>query len=172
VRYRGRGYGLMAEHASIDQSERDLASAQLDELALAYDEVPWTAWKDVVLEWHLLSLTTARAEAWIPGFAGCHDHDPVIKKFLSRFYRHHMHIAVRRLRAENIELRRKVVAAAECTRFYASGGLDAGERAAAVLRSLLTPGVTTAPAAAQPHRGSSGRSRHRDAPEPDRATRP
>ncbi len=175
MRYRGRGYGLMAEHASIDQSERDLASAQLDELALAYDEVPWTAWKEVVLEWHLLSLATARAEAWIPGFAGCHDHDPVIKKFLSRFYRHHMHIAVRRLRAENTELRRKVVAAAECTRFYASGAADAGERAAAVLRSLVAPRLTTAPAAAeaaQSHRGSSGRARHRDVPELDRATRP
>ena len=38
--------------------------------------------------------------------------NPVITKLLSRFYRHHMHVAIRRLRAENIELRRKIVDAA------------------------------------------------------------
>jgi hypothetical protein len=166
---------MATDHASIDQSERDLASAQLDELALAHDEVPWTAWKDVVVEWHLLSLATARAEAWIPGFAGCHDHDPVIKKFLSRFYRHHMHIAIRRLRAENTELRRKVIAAAECTRYYAGGATDAGERAATVLRSLLAPSATAGPAASEPmqsQRAGPGRARHRDLQELDRSARP
>jgi hypothetical protein len=107
------GGGLMASrHAPIDHTERDLASVQLDALALAHDGLPWAAWKDAVLDWHLQRLATARAEAWVPGFAGCHDNNPVMAKLLSRFYRHHMHIAIRRLRAENIELRRKIVDAA------------------------------------------------------------
>ena len=46
---------------------------------------------------------------------------------------------LKRLRRENAELRRKIIDAAECTRFYASGAIDAGERAATALRSLLSP---------------------------------
>jgi hypothetical protein len=170
------GVWLMAtKHMPIDHAERDLASAQLDELALAHDGVPWTAWKDAVLDWHLQRFATARAEAWIPGFAGSHDHDPVIKKLLSRFYRHHMHTAIHRLRAENIELRRKIVDAVECTRFYASGAIDAGERATTMLRSLLSPRATTSSATvdpAQSHRDGPSRSRPRDLPELDRFARP
>jgi hypothetical protein len=141
VRYRCRGWLMASRHAPIDHAERDLASVQLDALALAHDGLPWAAWKDAVLHWHLQRLATARAEAWVPGFAGCHDNNPVIAKLLSRFYRHHMHIAIRRLRAENIELRRKIVEAAECTRFYARGAIDAGERANTVLRSLFISAV-------------------------------
>ena len=166
---------MATKHALIDQAERDLASAQLDELALAHNGLPWTAWKDAVLEWHLMMLATARAEAWIPGLAGSHDHDPVIKKFLSRFYRHHMHVAIRRLRVENIELRRKIVDAAECTRFYASGAVDAGARATTVLRSLVSPRATTSPAATNPTQSQHGgpdRSRHRELAELDRTARP
>ena len=132
---------MATRHAPIDHAERDLASVQLDALALAHDGLPWTAWKDAVLEWHLQRLAIARAEAWVPGFAGCHDNDPVVAKLLSRFYRHHMHVAIRRLREENIALRRKIVDAAECTRFYASGAIDAGERATTVLRSLANSAV-------------------------------
>jgi hypothetical protein len=104
---------MATQHAPIDFVERELASAQLDELALAYHDQPWAAWRDAVLEWHLKAFATARAEAWIPGLAGRPDHDPVVRKFLSRFYRHHMYVAIRRLRAENIELRRKALEAAE-----------------------------------------------------------
>jgi hypothetical protein len=105
------------KHAPIDEAERDLASVQLDELALAHDGLPWIRWKDAVLDWHLRRLATARSEAWVPGLAGCHDNDPGVTKFLNRFYRHHMLIAIRRLRAENIELRRKIIDAAKYTRF-------------------------------------------------------
>jgi hypothetical protein len=163
---------MATKHVPIDDGERDLASAQLDELALAHAGLPWTAWKDAVLDWHVQRFATAQAEAWVPGFAGCHD--PAVKKLLSRFYRHHMHAAILRLRAENIELRRKVVDAAECTRFYASGAIDAGERAATVLRSLLSPRATASFAQAKPaqsRRDGPGRYRHRDLPQLDRAAR-
>jgi hypothetical protein len=128
---------MATRHAPIDGDERELASAQLDELALSHDKTSWAEWKDAVLDWHLQRFATARAEAWIPGLPGCHD--PAVRKLLSRFYRHHMHAAIRRLRAENAELRRKVIDAAECTRFYASGAFDAGQRAATALRSVLSP---------------------------------
>jgi hypothetical protein len=127
---------MAAKHAPIDPTERDLASAQLDELALAHDKLPWTAWKDAVLNWHLQRLAMARAEAWIPGLACRADNDPVLMEFLDRFYLHDMLVAIRRLRAENIELRHKIIDAAECTRFYASGAIDGGERANSTLRSL------------------------------------
>jgi hypothetical protein len=136
---------MATKHAPIDPAERDFASAQLDELALAHDGLPWIAWKDAVLDWHLQAFATARAEAWIPGLAD--SHHPVIENFLIRFYGHHVHLAICRLRAENIELRRKCVDAAECIRFYASGAMDTGKRATTVLRSLLS-GVTTSSAAA------------------------
>jgi hypothetical protein len=111
---------MATRHAPIDRTERDLASVQLDALALAHDGLPWAVWKEAVVDWHLQRLATARAEAWVPGFAGCHDNNPVITKLLSRFYRHHMHIAIRRLRAENIELRRMIVDAASCDALHAN----------------------------------------------------
>ena len=165
---------MATKHAAIDYTERDLAAAQLDELALAHDQVPWTAWKDVVLDWHLHRFATAQAEAWIPGFAGCHDNDPVIRKLLSRFYRHHMHVAIRRLRAENVGLRRKIIDAAECARFYAGGRFDAGERAIATLRVLLMPTTSAAVAdLAQARRdGASRAADGRDPAATDRAMRP
>src|SRR5262249_16767713 len=104
ARCRGRGWLMATKHAATEYLERDLASAQLDELALAHDGSSWTEWKDAVLDWHLRRFVSARSEAWIPGFADSHDDDPVIRKFLSRFYRHHMHAAIVRLRAENVEL--------------------------------------------------------------------
>jgi hypothetical protein len=127
---------MATKHVPIDPSERDLASAQLNELALAHDGVPWTVWKDAVLNWHLQRLAMAQAEAWIPGLACRTDNDPVVMEFLDRFHRHDMLAAIRRLRAENIELRHKIIDAAECTRFYASGAIDGGERATTTLRSL------------------------------------
>jgi hypothetical protein len=108
---------MASRHVPIDEAERDLASVQLDELALAHDGLPWITWKDAVLDWHLQRLATAQAEAWVPGLAGRHEKDPAVTKFLNRFYRHHMLIAIRRLRAENIELRRKIIDAAKYTRF-------------------------------------------------------
>ena len=60
-----------------------------------------------VLRWYLEAVARARAEAWVPGMAG--SQDPVVEEALNRFYRHHMRLAIGHLRAENLELRRKVV---------------------------------------------------------------
>jgi len=137
------------QHAPVDPVERDLAAAQLDDIALANQGRPWEAWKDFVLRWYLEAIARARAEAWVPGMAG--SQDPVVEEALNRFYRHHMRVAIGHLRAENLELRRKVVDALACTRFYASGGNDAGERAHVTL-AALEPRMNGAPAeVAQSH---------------------
>src|SRR5690242_14558602 len=129
---------MATRHPPIDHAEREIASAQLDELALAHEGLSWATWKDTVLDWHLQRFATARAEAWVPGFAG-HHHDPIVEKFLSRYHRHHMRVAIQRLRAENVALRRRLIDAAECARFYAGGAIDEGEQATALLKTLLSP---------------------------------
>lgn|SRR5262245_48573806 len=133
---------MATQHAQISHVERELASTQLDELALAHEGLPWTAWREAVIEWHLQALTTARAEAWVPGLMA--SYDPAVGKALSRFYDRHLRTAIHRLTHENIELRQKALAATECARFYASGATDAGVRANAALRTLLNYPATTA----------------------------
>ena len=121
-------------HAAVDPVEWDLAAAQLDDIALANEGRPWPVWKDDVVRWHIEALANARAEAWIPGMAG--SQDPVVEETLSRFYRRYMRMAIGRLKAENLELRRKLLDALACARFYASGATDAGVRAHSMLTSL------------------------------------
>jgi hypothetical protein len=123
------------QHAPTDPVERDLAAAQLDDIALDNRGRPWAIWKDAVLRWHMKAVANARAEAWIPGMAGAQQ-DPVVEEALGRFYRHHMRVTIGHLKAENMELRRKYIAAVSCARFYASGASDAGERAYATLAEL------------------------------------
>ena len=118
----------------IDPVERDLAASQLNELVLANRGRAWAAWKDAVLAWHLEAVAIARAEAWVPGLA--RSQDPVVEEALSRFYRHHMRVTIGRLKAENLELRRKLIDAVACVRFYESGATDAGERAHSMLAGL------------------------------------
>jgi hypothetical protein len=152
---------MATRHAATDHAERDLASAQLDELALTHEGLPWPAWKQAVLDWHLQQFATARSEAWVPGLAG-HHYDPVVEKFLSRYHRHHMRVAIQRLRAENVALRRRIIGAIECTRFYAAGAIDDGERAAELLKSLLSPASPPQPGSgAPPRQVVSGRTPHR-----------
>jgi hypothetical protein len=135
------------DHAcTVDPAERELASAQLDELALANEGLPWTAWKEAVLGWHMQTLASAREDSWIPGLVGCSDDDQLLKRFLSRFYLHHSHATIQRLRAENMELRRKVTEAAACMRFYATGAVDDGCCAAKELSSLLSDATAARPA--------------------------
>jgi hypothetical protein len=118
-------------HAPTDLVERDLAAAQLDDIALDNRGRPWAVWKDAVLRWHMKAVANARAEAWIPGMAGAQD--PLVEEALGRFYRHHMRVTIGHLKAENLELRRKLITAGSCARFDASGASDAGERAHATL---------------------------------------
>jgi hypothetical protein len=124
-------------HVRVDSVERDLAAAELDDIALAHDGKPWVLWRDVVLRWHAEAVANARAEAWIPGMAG--SQDPVIEEALRRFYHHHTRLTIGRLKAENLELRRRLIDAVACARFYASGASDAGARANSVLAGVDLP---------------------------------
>jgi hypothetical protein len=139
------------QFALVDPVERDLACAQLDDIALANAGRPWAAWKDIVLRWHLTGVVSARAEAWIPGMGG--SQDPVVEEALSRFYRHHMRVTIGHLKAENLELRRKLLEAVACVRLYEAGASDAGERAHAVLTGLdaTTQAAGVAAKTAQSH---------------------
>jgi hypothetical protein len=137
------------QHAPVDPVERDLAAAQLDDIVLANQGMPWQALKDLVLHWHLEAVARARAEAWVPGMAG--SQDPMVEEALNRFYRHHMRLAIGHLRAENLELRRKVIDALACARFYASGANDAGERAHVTLAALEQRVNAAAAGAGQSH---------------------
>jgi hypothetical protein len=98
---------LVAEHSLNELVERDFASAQLDAFARDYDCRPWAALKQAVLDWHLNELATVRSQAWIPGLADAPH--PAVEKLLQRFYNHHMAAAIKRLSAENFELRRKLL---------------------------------------------------------------
>jgi hypothetical protein len=142
------------QHALMDPEERDLAAAQLDDIALDNRGRPWVVWKDAVLRWHLKAVAEARAHAWIPGMAGVQD--PVVEEALGRFYRHHMRVTISHLEAENLELRRKAIAALSCLRFYASGASDAGERAYATLAQLDPQATCGAAKAPPPRRAGQG----------------
>jgi hypothetical protein len=146
------------QQAPTDPVERDLAAAQLDDIALTNRGRPWAIWKDAVLRWHMKAVANARAEAWIPGMAGAQD--PVVEEALGRFYRHHMRVTIGHLKAENLEVRRRFVTAVSCVRFYANGANDAGERAHATLAEL-DPSAPDAGAKAarsqQAEQGGAGR---------------
>jgi len=134
---------MATQHAPIDSVERDLASVQLEELAVAHHGHTWASWKEAVLEWHLRALAEARSQGWVPGLAG--RQDALVEEALSRFHGHYVRVMIIRLRAENFELRRRMLDATECARFYASGATDAGARANSVLHSLLKPTATPTP---------------------------
>jgi len=99
---------MVTQHPANDAVERECVSTQLDQLALTHEGRPWNAWKQAVLEWHLDALATARSEAWIPGSTD--SGDPIVEKALERFYGHHVAAAIKRLRAENVQLRRRMLA--------------------------------------------------------------
>jgi hypothetical protein len=134
--------------APVDPVEWDLAAAQLDDIVRANRGRGWDVWKEIVLAWHMEAVAGARAEAWVPGMA--RSQDPVVEEVLSRFYRHHMRLTIGRLKAENMELRRKLVDAVSCVRFYETGATDAGERAHSMLEGLERHPAGEAKAS-QPH---------------------
>ena len=133
------------QHAPVDAGERRLAAAELDDIELANAGKPWASWKNIIVEWHLQALADSRAESWIPGMSG--PQEPAVEQALTRFYRHHMRVAIARLKAENTVLRRKLIDAAACARFYANGGTDSGVRAQAALTTLVQPENVAAPRA-------------------------
>jgi len=141
IRYSfGAGVVMAAtQFAPVELDERELADAQLDDIALAHEGEPWSAWKSAVVEWHVQTLARVRAESWIPGMAG--EQDPMVERALSRFSSYHMRTTIARLREENAVLQRKLVEAVTCARFYAAGATDAGARARTALTALLAAEV-------------------------------
>jgi hypothetical protein len=117
---------MATQQAQIDPVERELASIQLDEIALAHHGHTWTVWKEAVLDWHLRTLAQAQSQGWVPGLAG--RQDAAVEEALRRFHGHHVGVVIGRLRAENVELRRKLLEASDGARFYAGGTTDAGAR--------------------------------------------
>jgi hypothetical protein len=95
--------------ASADAGERKLAATQLDSIVDANRSRGWSACRDAVLDWHFDALAKARTEAWVPRLA--RSPDPAVEEALGRFYRYHIRLTIERLKAENLELRRKLFAA-------------------------------------------------------------
>ena len=143
---------MATQFAHVELDERELADAQLEDIALAHEGEPWPAWKGAVVEWHVQTLARVRAESWIPGMAG--EQDPMVERALSRFSSYHMRTTIARLREENAALQRKLADAVTCTRFYAAGGTDAGACARAALTTLLAPEVMTSETPASIRRGA------------------
>ena len=138
-----RGTVMGTKQMPVDAGERNLAAAQLDDIARTHAGEPWASWKDVVVEWHVRTIADARAESWIPGMGAAQD--PAIEQALSRLYSFHMRAAIARLKAENTELQRKLIDALACARFYASGHTDSGERAHSALEELLAETLADKP---------------------------
>jgi hypothetical protein len=95
--------------ASADAGERNLAAAQLDSIVDANRSRGWSACRDAVLDWHFDALAKACADVWVPRLA--RSPDPAVEEALGRFYRYHIRLTIERLKAENLELRRKLFAA-------------------------------------------------------------
>jgi len=130
---------MATQFVPVELDERELADAQLDDIALAHEGEPWTAWKGAVVDWHVQTLARVRADSWIPGMSG--EQDPMVERALSRFSSYHMRTTIARLREENALLQRKLVDAVTCARFYAAGATDAGACARTTLTTLLLPDV-------------------------------
>jgi len=111
----------------FDAAEWNLAAAQLEDIILANEGTARQQGRDAILRWHMRALEETRAQAWIPGLGN--SKDPVVQEALSRFYRHHMRIAVKRLKNENLQLRRALLDALACARYYARCEGDSGLRA-------------------------------------------
>ena len=124
------------ETTPLDSDERDLAAAELNYIALANRSVGGDAWKEAVLKWHCEGIARARAEAWIPGMALSKDPrvDPRVQELLARYYGDQIGVMLRRLKAENLKLRRHLIDALKCIRFNLRDRSDIAERSARFLR--------------------------------------
>jgi hypothetical protein len=121
--------------ASLDAAERNSAAVQLDAIVDAHHNRGWSACRDAVLDWHLEALARTRAEAWVPRLA--RSPDPAVEEALGRFYRYHIRLTIERLKAENLELRRKLFAAlAAVGARFADDGASAIDSADSLLEGL------------------------------------
>src|SRR5437899_12673020 len=126
---------MATQFAHVELDERELADAQLEDIALAHEGEPWPAWKRAVVEWHVQTLARVRAESWIPGMAG--EQEPMVERALSRFSSYHMRTTIARLREEHAALQRKFADAVACTRLCWAGAPDGGRGSRAGLAAML-----------------------------------
>jgi len=117
-----------------DPVDWDLAAVQLEDLILANRGRGWDEWKQAVLAWHMEALTRARADAWVPGLLGAQG--AANEEAFGRFDGRRVRQTIKHLNADNLELRRKLVQATTCMRFYETGAVDAGEQARSILEGL------------------------------------
>lgn len=116
-------------------SARDIAKAQLEELALKLEGEPVEKWIEAMVAWHLDGLANARVEAWIPGVLG--QPNPVVNEAVSRFHLYQAHVAIERLTAESHELRTKLLKAMTCIRFCARDP-QSSHYASSVLKDIVS----------------------------------
>jgi hypothetical protein len=117
-------------------SERERVETELRYVTRAFDWTAEPACIGAIVGWHLRSVASARAEAWIPGAAG--SGEPATQNVLVRFQQHQFGRIVQRRIQENLKLKLKLLTACDCIEFYAGGSVDAGVRAASALKILMT----------------------------------
>jgi hypothetical protein len=88
--------------AQFDPAEHYRAAAQLDQIMLANRNRGWAACRDVMVQWHLAAVRTARAGA--AASTSRHARDPAVEEAIIRFYRYQVRLTVERLRKETEEL--------------------------------------------------------------------
>ena len=125
--------------APLDLVERDLAAAELDDIAVAVGERDADAWKKAVLEWHCAAVAKARSEVWIPGTV--RSQDQMVEKVLRRFCRHRVAVMLRTLKAENLTLRHDLIDALRRARLHQRNGSDRREFERSIIEGLQS-GVT------------------------------
>lgn len=137
--------------------EQDRLATDLRHATRHHDWDPPREVMATIVEWHMGAVAAARADVWIPGTAGCSD--PLVEEVLNRFYAHHLGATITRLTEENTDLKRQLLQALACIRFYTTAGADGGAQAKAALESLLALGLQAADAevipmfnAAEPHK--------------------
>jgi len=88
--------------ARFNPFEHHRAAAQLDQIMLANRDRGWAACRDIMVEWHLAAVRTARADSPVP--SGRSERDPAVKEAIIRFYQYQVRLTFERLKDEDAEL--------------------------------------------------------------------
>jgi hypothetical protein len=88
--------------AQFDPFEHHRAAAQLDQIMLANRDRGWAACRDIMVEWHLAAVRTARADPPVP--SGRSERDPAVEEAVVRFYQYRVSLTIERLKDEDEEI--------------------------------------------------------------------
>ena len=102
--------------AQFDPLEHYRAAAQLDQIMLANRNSGWAACREMMVEWHLAAVRTARTDSPVPrghserdpneavtSLARCIRQAARVEETIIRFYQYQVRITVERLKNENEE---------------------------------------------------------------------